>query len=87
MYSQNTIHNDAIITNNDVIKSCQTARKQNYIIKTILTPNHYTQRIATTSSSILNLNTPTILPPVGKEYVCFQKDGKTSQAVGCINQG
>ena len=61
--------------------------KKNYSIPTILIPNHHTQRISTTSSSILNLNTPTILPPVGKEYVCFQKDGKTSQAVGCINQG
>ena len=24
------------------------------------------------------------LPPVGKEYMCFQKDGKTSQAARCI---
>ena len=51
---------------------------------TISTPSHHTQRIATTSSSILNSNTPTILPTVGKEYICFQKDGKTAQSARCI---
>ena len=61
-------------------------RKQetNHSIPTTSTPNHHAQRIATTSTSILNLHTPTILPPVGKEYICFQKDGKTSQANRCI---
>ena len=40
-------------------------RQQKQIsIPTISAPNHHTQRIATTSSSILNLNTPTILPTV-----------------------
>ena len=24
------------------------------------------------------------LPPVGKEYMCFQNDGKTAQAARCI---
>ena len=84
LYSQNTIQNDATITNNDDIQSCETAKKQNYSIPTISTPNHHSQRIASTSSSRLNLNTPTILPPVGKEYMCFQKDGKTAQAARCI---
>ena len=32
----------------------------------ISTPNHHTQHIASRSSSILNFNTPTILPTVGK---------------------
>ena len=84
LYYQNTIQNDASITNNDDIKSCETARKQNYSIPTISTPNHLTQRIATTSSSVLNFNIRTILPTVGKEYMCFQKDGKTSQDTRCI---
>ena len=69
LYSQNTIQNDATITNNDDIQSCETAKKQNYSIPTISTPNHHSQRIASTSSSRLNFNTPTILPPVGKEYM------------------
>ena len=66
MYSPNTIQNDERITKNDDIQSCETARKKNYIIPTTSTPNNHTQRIATTSSSILNLNTPTILTPEGK---------------------
>ena len=41
------------------------------------THNHHSQSIATTYSSILNLNTPMILPPVGKEYMCFLKEGKS----------
>ena len=76
LYSQNTIQNDATITKNDDIQSCETAKK-NDSIPTISTPNHHSQRIASTSSSRLNLNTPTILTPVGKEYMCFMKEGKS----------
>ena len=66
LYYQNTTQNDANITNNDDIQSCETHRKQNYSIPTISTPNNYSQLIDTTSSIRLNFNTPTILPPVGK---------------------
>ena len=31
-----------------------------------------------------NLHTTTKLPPVGKEYMGFKNDGKTSQAARCI---
>ena len=55
-----------------------------YIIPNISTPNHHSQNIATTYSSILSLHTPTILPPVGKEYMCFLKEVKTDQAARCI---
>ena len=65
LYYQNTIQNDATITNNDNTQSCET-KKQNDIIPTISTLNHHSQHITTTSSSRLNLNTPTILPLVGK---------------------
>ena len=85
LYSQNTIQNDATITNNDNIQSCETAKK-NYIIPIISTPNHHTQRISTTSSSILNLNMPTILPPVGKKYLSFLKEDKTDQTGRCIKK-
>ena len=84
LYSQNTIQNDATITNNEDIQSCETAKKRNYSIPIISTPNHHTQRLATTLSIILNLNTPMILPPVSKEYICFLKYGKTAQAARCI---
>ena len=65
LYSQNTIQNDASIKNNDYIQSFDILIKQNHSNLTISTPNHHTQLVATTSSSIFNLNTPTILPPVG----------------------
>ena len=55
-----------------------------YSIPIISTPNHRSQRIASTSSSIINLHTPMILTPVGKEYMCFMKEGKTDQAARCI---
>ena len=55
-----------------------------YNISTISKHNNNSQCIAPTSSSILNVNTPTILPPVGKEYMCFMKEGKSDQAARCI---
>ena len=69
-YYQNTIQNDATITKNDDIQSCET---QFYFfnITTISTPNHHSQRISSTSSSTLTSNTPTILPPIGKGYMSF----------------
>ena len=62
-------------------------QETNYIIPTTSTPNHHLKRIATTSPSILHLHTPTILPPVGKEYMCFQMDGKMPRLPGVTNQG
>ena len=62
-------------------------QKKDYSIPTILTPNHHSQHIATTSSSRLTPNTPTTLPPVGKEYICFMKEGKYDQASRCIKSG
>ena len=46
-------------------------QQNNYSITTISTPNHHKQRIGTTSSNIINLNTPIKLSPVGKEYMCY----------------
>ena len=51
--------------------------------RTRIVREHHSQRIATTYSSILNLNTSTILPPVGKEYMCFMKEDKSDQADRC----
>ena len=36
------------------------------------------------SASLLSLQKTTILPPVGKEYVCFKNYGKTTQGARCI---
>ena len=78
--SKNCIQNYLKITNNYNIPSCETQRKQNCSIPTTSTPTHHAQRISDTSVSSLNLHTTTILPPLGKEYVYFQNDGKTSKA-------
>ena len=64
-YSQNTIQNDGSITNNDDIHYFK-KQENNYRIPTTSTPNHCTQLFVTTSAIILNVHTPTILPPVGK---------------------
>ena len=63
--SKNSIHNDASITNNDNIQSCE---KYIYIysIPTNSTSNHHAQHISTISTSVLNLHITTILPPAGK---------------------
>ena len=82
MYSQNTIHNYANITNNDGIQSCDTLRKLNYCIPTILTPNHHTQHIATTYPSILNLYIPTILPLAGNNICVFGRMVKLPRPQG-----
>ena len=85
MNSQNTIRNDATITNNENIQSCETPKiNKNYNIPTISIPNHHSKHIASTSSSKLSFNKPTILPPVGKQYMCFMKEGKSYQVPRCI---
>ena len=82
MCSGNSIHNDLNITNSDSIQLCK--KKKSYSIPTTSTPNHHAQIIAATSASLLNLHTATKLNPVGKQYMCFQNDGKTAQAAKCI---
>ena len=65
--SKNSIRNYVSITNEDDIKSCETAEKNIYIIPTTSIPNHCAQRISATSASVLNLHTTTILTPVDKK--------------------
>ena len=83
MCYQNTIHNYLNTKNNDDIQFCKPQRT-NYIIPTTSTPNHYSQSIGATSVSLLNLNTPTKLLSVSKEYMCFQIDGKYAQVAKCV---
>ena len=74
------INDLSIINNYDIYET----PKQIHSIPTTSTPNHHAQRIAATSVNLLNLHTTTTLSPVGKEYMCFQKNGKTAQAAKCI---
>ena len=59
-------------------------KEKNYSIPTTSTPNHHAQRIPSTPASLLNLQPTTKLPPVVKEYMCFQNDCTTSQTAKCI---
>ena len=62
--SKNSIQNNLIITNNDDMHYCETAKKISIPITS--TPNHHAKIIATISASMLNLHKTMILPPVGK---------------------
>ena len=53
-------------------------------ISTISTPNNHSQLISSMTSSTLTPNKSTMLPPVGKEYMCFLKEGKSDQAARFI---
>ena len=64
--SPNTINNNVSTTNNNKIQSCEIAGNKYYSISTTSTPNHHAQCIAITSAIMLNLQTTTGLPPVGK---------------------
>ena len=63
-----------IMTTHGLVKH---QKNKSYIIPTISKPNHHSQHIAATSSSTLNFNTPTTLPPVVKEYMCFMNKVKS----------
>ena len=48
------------------------------------TPNNFKPLNATLHIPSVKLHTTTKLPPAGKEYLCFQINGKSSQAVMCV---
>ena len=60
------------------MQSCETPIKQNYIIPTTSTPNHHSQCIDAMSGNLFNIYATKTLPPMGKEYICFQIDGKSA---------
>ena len=55
-------------------------QENNYSITNTSTPKHHPQRIGAISVRLFSLNTTATLPPVVKEYMCFQIDGKSAQA-------
>ena len=62
-------------------------QEKNYSIPTTSIPNHHAQRIGSMSVHLFNLNTTEKLPPVSNLYVCFQINGKSTQAAKCIISG
>ena len=59
-------------------------QEKNYIIPTTSTPKYHTQHISATTVHSFNLHTTVKLPPVDKEYLCFQNNGKSVQSSRCV---
>ena len=72
------------ISNTDDIHSCVTPRKQNISVQATYTPPRLTPLITTLPLLPVELPKTTQLPPLGKEYFCFQVDNKYPHAAQCV---
>ena len=72
------------IQNIDDIQSCVTPRKQNISVQATSTPPRLTPLITTLPLLPAELPKTTHLPPLGKEYLCFQVDNKSPHAAQCV---
>ena len=79
-----SIQNTVNISNIDDIHSCVTPRTQNISVQTTTTPPRLTPLITTLPRSPAELPRTTHLPPLGKEYLCFQVDNKSPHAAQCV---
>ena len=75
-----TNHNKNNISNTNHIQSCVTPQKKIKVFR----PTHLTPLNATLSITPVKLHTTTKLPPAGKEYLCFQISGESSQTSKCV---
>ena len=82
-----SIQDKVNISNTDDIHPCGTPRKQNISVQATTTPPRLTPLITTLPLLPLYLLKTTHLPPLGKEYFCFQVDNKSPQAAHVSNQG
>ena len=80
----NAIKNTSDISNTDDIHSCITPRKQNYSVQATSTLPCLTPLITTLPLAPVELTKTTALPPVGKEYLCFQVNSKSPYAAQCV---
>ena len=62
---------------------CNTT-KNNYSVQDTSTPTHLTSLNSALIISSGKLHTTDKLPPDGKEYLCFQINGKSSHAAQCV---
>ena len=72
------------ISNTDDIHSCVTPWKQNISVQATSTPSRLTPLITTLPLAPVELTKTTELPPVGKEYLCFQVNSKSTHAAQCV---
>ena len=78
------IQNKSNVSNTDDIRSCVTPRKQNISVQAKSTPTLLTPLITTLPLLPVELPKTTHLPPLGKEYFCFQVDYKSPHAAQCV---
>ena len=71
-------------SNTDDIHLCVTPRKTNYSVQATSTTTSLTPLNPTLTISPLELHTTTKNTPVGKEYLCFQINGRSSHASQCV---
>ena len=72
------------ISNRDDIHSCVIPRKHNISVQDTSTPPSLTPLITTLPLLPVELPKTTHLPPLGKEYLCFQVDNKYPHADQCV---
>ena len=80
----NAIQNTSDISNTDDTHSCVTPQKQNISVQATYTPPRLTSFITTLPLLPVELPKTTHLPPLGKEYLCFQVDNKSPHAAQCV---
>ena len=71
-------------TNTDDIHSCVTPREKNYSVQATYKTTHLTPLNSALHIESIELHTTNKLPPAGKEYFCFQINGKYYYAVQCV---
>ena len=79
-----TFQNKKNTSNTDDIHWCVTLRKQNYSVQATSKTPHLTLLNITLPISPVELHTVTKLPPVGKEYLCFQINSESPHAAQCV---
>ena len=79
-----SIQNTVNISNTDDIHSCVTSYKQNINVQDTSTPHRLTPLITNLPLLPVELPKTTHLPPLGKEYLCFQVDKKSPRAAQCF---
>ena len=79
-----SIQNTVDISNTYDIHSCVTPRKQNICVQATSTPPSLTPLIINLPILPIEVPKTTHLPPLGKEYLCFQVDNKSPHASQCV---
>ena len=72
------------ISNTDDIHSCLKPKRHNISVQTTSTPPRLTPLITALPILPVELPKTTQLPPLGKEYLCFQVDNKSPHDAQCV---